>query len=81
MRFCALRCSCGARGRETAAWRERAFALPFADGLRARSTTWKTRTGRAIKCIVRWAITPPQSECVYPFAFSLVAGLSFYAAL
>jgi hypothetical protein len=33
----------------------------------------------AIRGLVRWAITPPQSFAVYFLALVLVAGLSFYA--
>ncbi|MDP2331481.1 MAG: hypothetical protein Q8M19_12405 [Reyranella sp.] len=33
----------------------------------------------AIRRLVRWAITPPQSYAVYFLALVLVAGLSFYA--
>jgi hypothetical protein len=32
----------------------------------------------AIRSLVRWAITPPQSYVVYLVSLFLVAGLSFY---
>jgi hypothetical protein len=39
----------------------------------------ETGPAAAIRRLVRWAITPPQSYAVYFLALVLVAGLSFYA--
>ena len=38
-----------------------------------------TGLAAAIRRLVRWAITPPQSYAVYLVALFLVAGSSFYA--
>ena len=38
-----------------------------------------TGTAAAIRGLVRWSITPPQSYAVYLICLFLVAGLSFYA--
>lgn len=38
-----------------------------------------TGPAAAIRRLVRWAITPPQSYAVYLVALFLVAGSSFYA--
>jgi hypothetical protein len=41
----------------------------------------ETQTGiaAALKGLVRWSITPPQSYAVYLVCLFVVAGLSFYA--
>jgi hypothetical protein len=38
----------------------------------------ETGPAAAIRSLVRWAITPPQSYVVYLVSLFLVAGLSFY---
>jgi hypothetical protein len=39
----------------------------------------QTGMAAAIRGLVRWSITPPQSYAVYLICLFLVAGLSFYA--
>ena len=56
------------------------MALPFVAGF-AQNHGMENHTGpaSAIKGLVRWAITPPQSYAVYLVGLFLVLGLSFYA--
>jgi hypothetical protein len=56
------------------------FALPFSIRF-AHNPAMENETGpvAAIRDIVRWAITPPQSYAVYLVCLFLVLGASFYA--